>query len=277
MKLLKGKTALVTGASRGAGRATAIEIGRAGAFVYVTARSTLGDLTNNWPGTIEETIAAIEAEGGKGAAVRCDHTVDSQTKAVIDQIDREQGKLDILVNNVWGAHDLGVEQKPFRELSLKNWDTMFTAGVRAQLAVNHFALPLLDKSTNALIIHTTFWDEGKYTGQFYYDLAKNALVRMAYGLSVDLEESGITVLALSPGFMRTELVLKHFGTDEEHWMNMPELKQTESPYYVGRAAAALAGDPDIKQKNGRVLRTGDLAEEYDFTDIDGRRIPPFSL
>ncbi|PTL38300.1 SDR family NAD(P)-dependent oxidoreductase [Alkalicoccus saliphilus] len=277
MKPLEGKTALVTGASRGAGRAIAIELGRAGAFVYVTARSTRSDSTNNRPGTIDETIAEIKEKGGQGAPIRCDHTVDSQTKAVMDQIQREQGKLDILINNVWGAHDLGVEQKPFRELSLKNWDTMFTAGVRAQLAVNHFALPLLEKNANALIIHTTFWDEGKYTGQFYYDLAKNALVRMAYGLSIELAGSGITVLALSPGFMRTELVLKHFETDEEHWMNIPELRQSESPYYVGRAAAALAGDPKIDKKNGRALRTGDLAEEYGFTDIDGRRIPPFSL
>jgi NAD(P)-dependent dehydrogenase (short-subunit alcohol dehydrogenase family) len=277
MKSLKGKTALVTGASRGAGRAIAIELGKAGAFVYGTARSIRGHSTKNWPGTLEETVSDIKRAGGDGTAIQCDHTADNETKAVIAQIKQERGKLDILVNNVWGAHDIGVEQKPFRDLPLENWDTMFTAGVRAQLAVNHFALPLLEQSTKALIIHTTFWDEGKYTGQFYYDLAKNALVRMVFGLSIELKDSGITVLALSPGFMRTELVLKHFGTDEDHWKEHPELKQTESPYYVGRAAAALAADPDIHRKNGQALRAGDLADEYGFTDIDGRRVPPFHL
>ncbi|WP_406688057.1 SDR family NAD(P)-dependent oxidoreductase [Rossellomorea vietnamensis] len=277
MKTLTGKVALVTGGSRGAGRAIAIELGKAGATVYVTGRSTKGNSTQNFPGTIDDTAAQIDEAGGTGIAVRCDHTVDAETKAVIEQIREEQGKLDILINNVWGAHDIGVNPGAFWEQSLENWDTMFTAGVRAQLATNHFAIPLLRENKEALIVHTTFWDEGKYTGQFYYDLAKNALVRMAYGLSEELKEEGIAVMAVSPGFMRTELVLEHMGVNEDNWQASEDLQPSETPYYVGRAIAALAKDPRVMEKTGRALRAGDLAKEYDFTDVDGRYIPPFTL
>ncbi|WP_028782208.1 SDR family oxidoreductase [Thalassobacillus devorans] len=277
MKSLNGKIALVTGASRGAGRGIAIELGKAGATVYVTGRSTRGNSTNDWPGTIDDTVAEIETHGGKGVAVRCDHTDDSETKSVINQIRQEQGRLDILVNNVWGAHDLGVDAKPFWELPLKHWDTMFTAGVRAQLATNHYAIPLLRENEKSIIIHTTFWEDGKYTGQFYYDLAKNALIRMAYGLSIELKQDNVAVLAVSPGFMRTELVLKHHEADEEHWEESEDLTRTETPHYVGRGITALASDPNVMEKSGQVLKAGDLAREYQFTDIDGRYIPPFSL
>jgi NAD(P)-dependent dehydrogenase (short-subunit alcohol dehydrogenase family) len=279
MKILNGKVALVTGGSRGAGRGIAVELGKAGATVYVTARSTKGNSTNDWPGTIDDTVAQIEEAGGKGIAVRCDHTNDLETEALIEQIRSEQGKLDILVNNVWGAHDLWQNPKPqpFWEFSLNHWDTMFTAGVRAQLATNYFAVPLLREQKQGLIVHTTFWDEYKYAGTFYYDLAKNALTRMAYGLSIDLKQDNIPVIALSPGWMRTELVLSSFQTDEQHWQEVDALKNTESPYYIGRAITALANDPKIMVKSGQVLKVGDLAKEYGFTDIDGRYIPPFKM
>ncbi|MBM7553238.1 SDR family oxidoreductase [Thalassobacillus pellis] len=277
MNSLHGKVALVTGASRGAGKGIAIELGKAGATVYVTGRSTKGNSTNDWPGTIDDTASEVEASGGTGIAIKCDHTIDSETEAVITQIRKEQGKLDILVNNVWGAHDLGMEAKPFWELPLNHWDTMFTAGVRAQLATNHFAIPLLRENKQAILVHTTFWDDGKYTGHFYYDLAKHALIRMAYGLSKELTHDNIAVLAVSPGFMRTELVLKHHNAAEENWQESDELIRTETPYYVGRAIKALASDPDVMKKSGQVLKTGDLAKEYQFTDIDGRLVPPFTL
>ena len=277
MNSLMGKIALVTGGSRGAGRAIAVELGKAGATVYVTGRSTKGNSTKNFPGTIDDTVTQIEEVGGKGIAIRCDHTIDAETEAVIEQIREEQGKLDILINNVWGAHDIGVNPGPFWEIPLANWDTMFTAGVRAQLATNHFAIPLLRENKEGLIVHTTFFDEGKYTGQFYYDLAKNALVRMAYGLSEELNESNIAVLAVSPGFMRTELVLKHMGVDEENWQDSGDLKTSETPHYVGRAITALAMDSNVMEKTGQVLKAGDLAKEYEFTDVDGRCIPPFTI
>ncbi|MCM3759203.1 SDR family NAD(P)-dependent oxidoreductase [Alkalihalobacillus oceani] len=277
MKQLTGKVALVTGGSRGAGRGIAIELGKAGATVYVTGRSTRGRATNQWPGSIDDTVSEIEASGGKAIALRCDHTNDAETEAAIAQIRREQGKLDIVVNNVWGAHDLGVEPGAFWELPLKHWDTMFTAGVRAQLATNHFAVPLLRENKQALIVHTTFWDHDKYTGQFYYDLAKNALIRMAYGLSLELKADNIAVVAVSPGFMRTELVLQHFRTDEAHWQEVKELQTSETPYYIGRGIKALAADRNVMKKSGQVVKVGDLAKEYQFTDIDGRYIPPFIL
>ncbi|KKO52411.1 SDR family NAD(P)-dependent oxidoreductase [Paenibacillus sp. DMB20] len=275
MKALEGKIALVTGGSRGAGRGIAIELGKAGATVYVTGRSTPGKTTHDRPETIDETVSRIEACGGKGIAVRCDHTQDSETQALIDQIRSEQGRLDILVNNVWGGNELPIEYAPFWEQPLKHWDHMFTSGVRAQLAMNFFALPLMREHEQGVIFHTTFWDDHKYLGNFYYDLAKNALTRMAYGLSVELKPDKIAVLAISPGWMRTELVLRSLNTDEEHWQEVDELKRTESPYYIGRAIAALAGDPKVMEKSGQVLLVGDLAKEYRFTDIDGRYIPPF--
>lgn len=277
MKSLQRKIALVTGASRGAGRGIALELGKAGATVYVTGRSVQGQTTNDWPGTIDDTAFDITAAGGEGIAVRCDHTHDDEVEALIERIRQEQGRLDILVNNVWGGNELAIHSEPFWEMPLTHWDNMFTAGVRAQLVTNYYAVPLMRESGNGLIVHTTSWDDDKYTGHFYYDLAKNALNRMAYGLSIELKKDDITVLALSPGWMRTELVLSEFNTDEEHWQQVDALKQTESPHYIGRAVTALASDPHVFTKTGQVLRVGELAQEFHFTDIDGRQVPPFRL
>lgn len=277
MSTLQGKIALVTGASRGAGRGIAIELAKAGATVYLTGRSTTNNRSPQFPRTIDDTVAAIEDEGGVAYALRCDHTNDTETKSVIERIEAEQGKLDILVNNVWGGNQLGIENKPFWESPLEHWETMFQAGVRAQLVTNYYALPLLRKHAGGLIVHTTFWDDHKYIGHFYYDLAKNALNRMAYGLAQELKAEQITVLAVSPGWMRTELVLAEFKTDEEHWQDIKELANTETPHYVGRAICALASDPSVHQKAGQILRVGELAAEYNFTDLDGRRVPPFYL
>lgn len=277
MYSLKGKIALVTGGSRGAGKAIAIELGKAGAFVYVTGRSTKQTSPNNFPGTIEDTAAEIIEAGGKGIGVYCDHTNAEDVKKLIKRIDVEQGRLDILVNNVWGGNELSIDFVPFWKLPLEHWDNMFTSGVRAQLTANYFAIPLLRKNRKGLIVHTSFWDHDKYIGNFYYDLSKNALNRMAYGLSIELKNDNIAVVAVSPGFMRTELVLKSFQTDEGHWQEVKELSSSETPHYVGRGVVALASDPQILEKTGKTLRTGDLALEYQFTDIDGRVIPPFEI
>lgn len=277
MKPLNGKIALVAGASRGAGRAIAIELGKAGATVYITGRSIKGDTTNNWKGSIDDTSDEIIKDGGICIPIRCDHTKDTEVKELIERIGQEQGKLDILVNNVWAGSEFMADKGPFWERSLKNWDTMFDGSIKAQLITHHYAIPLMREQSRGMIIHTTFWDDSKYTGFFYYDLAKNTIIRMAYGLSVELKKDNIAVIALSPGWMRTEIVLDCYNTDEQKWKEVEDLKNTESPYYLGRAVAALANDSEVISKTGKVLRVADLAREYNFTDIDGSQPPAFHI
>ncbi|MNC33127.1 Glucose 1-dehydrogenase 1 [compost metagenome] len=275
----QGKIALVTGGSRGAGRGIALELAKAGAFVYITGRSTDAGNTSLRKETIDGVLREIRKSGGAGAAIRCDHTVDADTEAAVAQVAAEQGRLDILVNNVWGGNELAIEDRPFWELPTEHWDHMFNAGVRAQLMTNHYAVPLMRSSSGPgkLIVHTTFWDQYRYIGNFYYDLSKNALVRMAYGLSIELAGDGIAVIPLSPGWMRTELVLESMNTDEAHWQEIAELQGTESTAYIGRAVAQLAADPEVMSMTGKPQQVGRLAEKYGFTDTDGRMIPPFRV
>ncbi len=176
-----------------------------------------------------------------------------------------------------GAVAADLQPKPFWEYPLLHWDAMFHGGVRAQLATNHYAIPLMREQQAGLIVHTTFHCDDQYLSTFYYDLAKNAINRMAFGLVQELKDDGIAVVAVSPGWMRTELVLANFQTDEQNWRNIPALSRTESPYYLGRAVCALAGDDQVIRKSGHVVQVGQLAEEYGFTDIDGRLIPPFRI
>ncbi|WNS44462.1 SDR family NAD(P)-dependent oxidoreductase [Paenibacillus sp. MMS20-IR301] len=279
MTTLNGKIALVTGGSRGAGKGIALELAKAGAYVYVTGRNA-GSLQDRGPRTLEGVLDEIHEAGGAGAVIRCDHTNDGETEAVIRQIAAEKGRLDILVNNVWGGNSLPIEIKPMWELPAAHWDNMFDAGVRAQLMTNYYAVPLMrsgGSGAGKLIIHTTFWDDYKYVGNFYYDLSKNALVRMAFGLAAELAEDGIAVIPLSPGWMRTELVLDSLKTDEAHWREVEELQASESTAYIGRAAVALAADPGVLKLSGKPQQVGRLAEEYGFTDTDGRRIPVFRV
>ncbi|AIQ48205.1 oxidoreductase [Paenibacillus sp. FSL R7-0273] len=279
MTKLQGKIALVTGGSRGAGRGIALELAKAGAFVYITGRSTGLKQAGQLRGTIDSVCNEIVENGGEAAAIHCDHTNDQETERVIRQIAEEKGRLDILVNNVWGGNQLPIGLEPFWEQPPAHWSNMFESGVRAQLMTNYYAVPLMrsTKDSGGLIIHTTFWDRDKYTGNFYYDLAKNALIRMAYGLSVELAADGIAVIPLSPGWMRTELVLEEFGTDEEHWQEVEALKNTESTAYIGRAVVALAEDTGKLSLSGIPQQVGVLAEKYGFTDSDGRRVPAFLM
>jgi NAD(P)-dependent dehydrogenase (short-subunit alcohol dehydrogenase family) len=289
---LKDCIAVVTGASRGAGRGIAIELGAAGATVYVTGRSTRGSPASGYdgmlalskmsamPGSVDDTVDAVNAAGGRGIAVRCDHTQDTEVAALFERVQREQGRIDLLVNNAWGGHETfnGVFDAPFWEHPLAHWESMFDRGVRNHLVASRHAAPLMVERGRGLIVTTTFHDRGRVMkGNLFYDLAKASMTRLAQSMAEDLRAHGVTSLAVSPGWMRTELVLAGHHTDEAHWQERPELSRTESPRYVGRAIAALAGDPKVSNKTGGVFTAGDLAREYGFTDIDGRQPEAFQI
>jgi NAD(P)-dependent dehydrogenase (short-subunit alcohol dehydrogenase family) len=277
--ILDDVVAMVTGASRGAGKGIAVELGRARATVYVTGRSTrTAPSKDGVPGTIDETAEAVTAAGGRGIALRCDHTDDDQIEAAMKRVGEESGHLDLLVNNAWGGNELDIGFAPFWELSMGHWDGMFTAGVRAAIATSRAAVPLLRRGTDPLIVTTTFYDRGKYTGNLFYDLAKHALIRLASNMARDLEEARVRSVALSPGFMRTERVLAAFGVDEDSHATQEPLAMSESPAYVGRAVAALTADAHkLGDRNGQVLLVGELAHVYGFTDVDGTQPAPFRI
>jgi NAD(P)-dependent dehydrogenase (short-subunit alcohol dehydrogenase family) len=284
--------AVVTGASRGAGRGIAVELGAAGATVYVTGRSTRAQPAAGYesllalskmaavPGSIDETAEEVTRLGGRGIAVRCDHTQEAQVAALFEQVQREQGRLDVLVNNAWGGHETfdGVFNAPFWAHPLAHWDSMIDRGVRNHLVASRCAAPIMVRQQHGLIVTTTFWDRDRYLqGNLFYDLAKAAMTRLAFGMAQELRAHGVASVAVSPGWMRTEFILLGHQTDEAHWQERPALARTESPRYLGRAVAALAGDPQIMTKSGSVLRVADLACEYGFTDIDGRQVPAFEM
>jgi NAD(P)-dependent dehydrogenase (short-subunit alcohol dehydrogenase family) len=266
--------AVVTGASRGVGKGIALVLGEAGATVYVTGRSDEAGTTEGLPGTVQDTADAVTQRGGQGVAVRCDHTADAEVEALFARVKQEQGRLDVLVNNVWGGyehHDLSRFLAPFWEQPLQHWSGMFEAGVRAHLVATRLAVPLMLPSRRGLIVHTTAWDRDKYLGNLFYDVAKAAVNRLAFGMARELLPHHIAVVALAPGFVRTERVLAAFARVGR----VPE--GLESPEYIGRAVVALAADENVLAQSGRVLTAGQLAAEYGFTDIDGRQLPPFQI
>ena len=270
---LRGKIALVTGASRGVGRGIAHELGAAGATVYVTGRSVSDNATpEDLGGNVNSTAALVTQSGGVGIPVRCDHTDDGDVEALFERIRDDQGRLDILVNNVWGGYErFGDEDfsAPFWEQPMWRWSLMFDAGVRAHYVASCHAVPLMVPQGRGLIVNISAGDEGKYRGWVMYDTAKEAVDRMAFALAQELRPHGITALALYPGLTRTERV-ERFASEEE-------LASSESPRYAGRAIVALATDSDVMGRSGGAYKTGELAREYGFTDIDGTQPPPFSF
>ena len=289
---LKGCVAVVTGASRGAGRGIAVELGAAGATVYVTGRSTRQQPAQAYgelmalsglavlPGSIDETAEEVTRGGGRGIAVRCDHTREEDVAHLFARVERDEGRIDLLVNNAWGGHESfnGVFDAPFWEHPLSHWDTMFDRGVRNHILASRFAAPIMVRQRRGLIVTTTFRDRDRYlSGNFFYDLAKSAMNRLAFGMAQELRAHDVASVGVSPGWMRTEFVLIGHKTDESRWQERPALARTESPRYLGRAVAALAGDPAILAKSGAVHLVADLAREYGFTDIDGRHVPAFEM
>ncbi len=275
--------ALVTGASRGAGRGIALELGAVGATVYVTGRSIVGGpMTDEVPGTIDETAGEVTRRGGRGIAVRCDHTADAEVELLFHRIRTEHGRLDLLVNNVWGGYESSdcrpLPLVPFWEQSLHQWDGMFTAGVRAHLTASRLAVPLMLPQRRGLIVSTTANLEPlPYMQNLFYDLAKNAVARLAWSMAQELRAHDIAVLALAPGFMRTERVVEAFRRAGALQALEGPGGPRETPAYLGRAVVALATDPQVMERTGQLLEVGALSREYGFTDVDGTQPPPFRL
>ncbi|MGA5498356.1 SDR family oxidoreductase [Streptomyces cinereoruber] len=282
-KPLRGRICLVAGATRGAGRAIAVQLGTAGATVYVTGRTTREKVSEvgRTTETIEETAELVTAAGGEGIAVPTDHLEPDRVAALVDRIDRERGRLDVLVNDIWGGEHLVVAgfDKKIWEVDLADGLRMLELGVKSHLITSAAATLLLVRNPGGLLVEVTDgtqeYNGTRYRENVYYDLAKNAPIRMAFGLARELEPAGCTAVALTPGWLRSEQMLDHFGVTEENWRDaaekLPDFAVAESPVYVGRAVAALAADPDRARWNGRSLSSGQLAKEYGFTDADGSR------
>lgn len=276
MKPLEGQVAVVAGATRGAGRGIACMLGEAGATVYCTGRSTRGrPATPGRPETIEETAELVAEHGGVGIPVRVDHTVEEEVKELFARVGRDHGRLDVLVNDIWGGDALTEWGKPFWELSVEKGLEMQRRAVRTHIVTSRHGAPSMVEARRGLIVEITDGDTFGYRTNLFFDLAKISTIRLAWAMARELAPHGVTALALTPGFLRSESMLDHFGVSEETWRDAveqdPHFIASETPFYVGRAVAALAADPKVAAKAGRVFSSWDLAEEYGFTDIDGRR------
>jgi NAD(P)-dependent dehydrogenase (short-subunit alcohol dehydrogenase family) len=274
---LAGRVALVAGATRGAGRGIAVQLGAAGATVYVTGRTSGSARSEmNRPETIEQTAALVDKAGGRGIPVRVDHLVPDEVQALVKRIEREQGALHILVNDIWGATRM--------EWNKSVWESALDYGLRTlRLAVDthaitsHFAIPLLIRTPGGLVVEVTDgtddYNAANYRVSFFYDIAKATVSRMAFALAHELEPHGATAVLLTPGWLRSEAMLDAYRVTEANWHEatkvQPHFAISESPAFVGRAVAALAGDPGVSRWNGKSLSSGQLAKIYGFTDLDG--------
>ncbi|HSD57679.1 MAG TPA: SDR family oxidoreductase [Methanotrichaceae archaeon] len=272
---LNGKVAIVAGATRGAGRGIAVELGAAGATVYVTGRSTRQSSSSmGRPETIEDTAEMINSCGGRAIAIRVDHTVPEEVAGLIQRIREEQnGQLDLLVNDIWGGDPLTQWGMPFWRHDLQNGLTMQRLAVHTHLITSWYAAPLMVERGRGLIIEVTDGITERYRGSLFYDLAKASVNRLALAQAEDLRPFNVAAIALSPGFLRSEAVLDHFGVTEANWRDAiitdENFAVSETPSYIGRAVVALAHDPKIMAKSGKALATWNLAREYGFKDIDG--------
>lgn len=276
MKPLRGQVAVVAGATRGAGRGIACMLGEAGATVYCTGRSTSGrPATPGRPETIDETAERVTALGGAGIAVRVDHTVEDEVKALFERVKADHGRLDVLVNDIWGGDALTEWGTPLWKLDLAKGRSILESAVWAHIVTARHGLPLMVERNRGLVVEITDGDFYGYRGAFFYDLAKIGAIRLAYAYSVELRKHDVTAVAVTPGFLRSESMLDHFGVSEANWQEAgkqdPHFLHSETPAFVGRAVAALAADPKVHEKTGRVFGSWTLAREYGFSDADGRR------
>ena len=276
---LNGKVALVAGATRGAGRGIAVELGAAGATVYATGRTTREQRSEmDRPETIEETAELVTHAGGDGVAVQVDHLRPEQVRALVERIDHDHGRLDVLVNDVWGGDPLAEWNKPLWEHSLDKGLRLLRLAVDTHIITSHFALPLLIREPGGLVVEITDGTSeynAAYRGTvgLYYDLAKVSAIRLALVLADEVRPHGATAVSLTPGWLRSEMMLEGFGVTEDNWRDAtarePHFVISETPHFVGRAVVALASDPDVARWNGQSLSSGGLARLYGFTDVDG--------
>ncbi|CEH29004.1 short-chain dehydrogenase [Aneurinibacillus migulanus] len=277
MKSLQGKVAVVAGATRGVGRGIAVMLGEAGATVYCTGRSVRGNLSDMGRSeTIEETADMVSHRGGVGIPVRVDHTIENEIKALFERIQKEQnGCLDILVNDVWGGDSLTEWETSFWKHSLSNGLLMQERAVHSHIMTSHYGAPLMVARNKGLIVEITDGFDYRYRGNLYYSLAKISTIHLAAAMAEDLRPYGVTAISVTPGFLRSEAMLDHFGVTEENWQDAvkidPHYIESETPFFIGQGIAALAADPHVSEKSGEVLTSWDLSDEYGFTDIDGRR------
>jgi NAD(P)-dependent dehydrogenase (short-subunit alcohol dehydrogenase family) len=288
---LEDKVALVAGATRGAGRGIAIELGAAGATVYCSGRSSRTgraassvpsppdpaqpfDLSRR-PETVEETAELVTAAGGTGIAVPTDHLDVDAVARLVGRIREEHGRLDVLVNDVWGGDALTEWGKPFWELDLGKGRTLLDRAIHTHLITSRHALPLLLERRSGLVVEITDGDALYYRGNFFYDIAKTTVIRLAFAMSEELREHEVAAVAVTPGFLRSEAMLEHFGVTAETWRDGakqdPHFLFSETPRFVGRGVAALASDPDVMKKTGGLFSSWQLAAEYGFDDVDGTR------
>jgi NAD(P)-dependent dehydrogenase (short-subunit alcohol dehydrogenase family) len=274
---LDGQVALVTGGTRGAGRGMAVELGAAGATVYVTGRTTRESRSPlGRPETIEDTAQLVTEAGGLGIAVRCDHMVPADVAGLVRRIEDEQGgRLDVLVDDTWGG-DQWIEWKPLWEHDLDKGLRALRNGLETHLITLHTVLPLLVRRGRGLVVEITDGDDmfnNRYRGTMFFDMVKVAITRLGKMLKDELEPHGITALSLTPGFLRSEEMLENFGVTEENWRDGIAKDKwfaiSETPHYIGRAVAALAADPEVARWSGQALSSGVLAKHYGFTDLDG--------
>ncbi|MGY3609479.1 MULTISPECIES: SDR family NAD(P)-dependent oxidoreductase [unclassified Bradyrhizobium] len=269
---LRDCVALVTGGSRGVGKGVAIGLAEAGATVIVTAR-TRSSGGSEWPGSLDETISAIDEAGGRGIGLLCDHTDDVSVRDVFDLIRRDHGRLDVLVNNVFAAPDVMPINVPFWQISTSLWDTLHRVGLRSHFVCSQFAVPLMLPQKRGLIVNTSSGGGVRYTFNVPFGVQKAGVDRMARDMAHELKPFGISAISIWPGYIKSE---KLAAQPDRVPAALAKLitERGETPIFVGRAITALAADPDVIAKTGQVLLASELATEYGFTDVDGRIPPP---